>query len=184
MSTPQANVVAHYIEQIVPLATSLRGKVVEGECARLLPVLAEGLENCLEEMGLLPPDVPGYEDDLPYLGAALWTDAGGRLAYGDDWLTWIRRIEETVRPLVVPVKGLEPGRPRRPRPGRPPEKVTDARLERRILEAWGTGHHPTYADVARAVGCDLDAVGAVMAREHQRRSRQRRRGRDRAADTA
>lgn len=77
------------------------------------------------------------------------------------------------RPHVTTTSPTEP-KPKPKRRGREPD--TDPKADKRIAEAWGTGRHKTYADLAHELGRPpLDVRRAID--RHRHRSRKRKSGR-------
>ena len=70
-------------------------------------------------------------------------------------------------------KGAEKERPRKRRKrGRPID--TDLKLDKRIFDAWSTGSHRTYAELAKALGIPERDVPPAIDRERKRRKGNRR----------
>jgi hypothetical protein len=65
----------------------------------------------------------------------------------------------------------EPRKPRRARRGRPPGPAYDPEKDRKIYEAWKTGDHATFRNLAQALGMSLPVVKSAYDRERKRRDR-------------
>jgi hypothetical protein len=83
-------------------------------------------------------------------------------------------IRELLRRLVGPIGTTPSGRTGLPRPKRRPggrPKDTDPKADRRIAEAWQTGTHSTFADLARALGTNKRDVKLAIDRHRHRHRR-------------